>query len=508
MDHTLGRRHTGQIRRPGAYGALLLGALLLGACGGSDSAPVHAPPPTGSSSPPSPPEPAPPSLPPGTLIVEVLGEDGTPLPGVSITLNALPGDASSASTGLDGTASIETVPGPRTLRLRTPGLDTHRLHVNIPSGGEARYRVRMLPTARFAPAMLPARIQPGSLSADGTELTLELGLVANHSPGFDRPAFPGAVPPMSFGYCKSVIDRDTHQPQCEQLGDNQILALEYNEEGAPADIPPANVAMLLVDHNGDTQDADTRGHRWRAARYFAREFTARSGGGLLAVAAFSGGPEASVPFSPLLLPPPVGNAGDPSALFTSGAAPLQDMLNPDHFTSNGNRDTPEAIAAALQLMAAHAPQGSRALVVITGPLESDPDDATLSRLAELRATAGAEVVLVSRPLEYWSVGRPRLAALASALQATTIVANLPLGSAEFPIQDPDLGLVQAMELATAWLTGEPLPTLKVTYRVKSWSPELFRRGELLRSEVKFEAATDICPGFCDIVPVGFAARIP
>lgn len=157
-------------------------------------------------------------------------------------------------------------------------------------------------------------------------------------------------------------------------------------------------------------------------------------------------------------------------------------------------------------MASHAPGGTRALVVITGPLESVPDDGTLSRLADLRAAADARVVLVSRPLESSSVHRSRLATLALALDATTVVAGNPTDWIDPFASEPDLSLVQAMDLVAALLAGEPLCSLKVTLRVRATPDEPFRSGELLRKQVG--VSSNFCPFDCLEVPLVFAARIP
>jgi hypothetical protein len=498
----------GRLRKVAGASALLLGGCL-GA--GEESPLTYTPPPNSTlppiSSPPTAPPPAP-LAPSGTIVIEVLDEEGAPFPGVFVSVGSSPSLDATGTTSEDGTVRIVAEAGSQTAYLRSLPVDDRwlwtRLNVVVPEEGEAHYRLHMLPSSQVAPALLPAQVQPGSLSADGTELILEVGLVMTPSPGFTAPATYSKGPLLVFDHCWAILDENTGEARCYWESIHETLALEYDEVGTPAESPPANVAMLLVDHSGDTQAADSNGDRWRAARYFAREFTARSGGGLLAVAAFSGGPEASVPFSPLL-PPPMGNAADPATLFTSDADALQDMLDPDHFTSNGNRDTPEAIAAALQLMATHAPEGTRALVVITGPLESDPDDATLSRLAELRAAVGARVLLVSRPLEEQTVARARLAALATALEATTVVAGYPTDWPDY-YGETDNGQVQALELATAWLTGDPLPSLKATFRVRTTPDKPFRSGELLRSELQVESQE--CPMGCWMVPIAFAARIP
>ena len=164
----------------------------------------------------------------------------------------------------------------------------------------------------------------------------------------------------------------------------------------------------------------------------------------------------------------------------------------------------ESLQAAINVAAASAPSGNRAIVAMLGGGDDRDmsEAARWSALAALRqqrdATGIQSVLIVGAPT--WSTERLAVANLAAALHAPAISLGLSA------TQTWAAGSFAAFDLAADLIEGLPLPTLSAAFRVKAKSPTTFLAGTTLYGVVYVES--DHCPMGCAEVPLEFAVEIP
>lgn len=480
--------------------------LFSGCFGSSDPAyawPGNAPQPPGQSSPPPPP---PPPVERGTLEVHVTDEDDRPLRGFYVTVgNGMYRETDPVITDDSGRASLRVPLGPALITVRGHAHGSfHQETREIFQTDTTALRLRVLPDHRHTVALLPATVT----RAGPSELRVHLTVLAAKPRGFMQHSYGGIVPFLQWGDCWVSVDPATRNTGCE-YGNPQIhgvAAYSHDPKGAPASAATDPVVLLLVDQGLRASLADPHGHRWRAARFFASQFREGSRGGLLAAAGFSGAASSESPHAPLQLPPAALDGTQVATLFTADAAEQLDMLDANHYPGGEPSDTVAAVRNAIDLLGQHAPAGTRSLVVLTGPLEPEIDDATFASLASLRRESGVQVLLVSVGLPEGSEDRLPLAKLAAALQAPVIVAGYPTSWDAGANPESENGIIRAMGLAASYLTGESLPSIKASLILRHLTGSEFTPGTPIHQRAWVE--TDICPMGCALVPLDLFAIAP
>jgi hypothetical protein len=513
--------------------ALLLAAAAISGCGGGSDSNPNAPRPSG---PPATPvaEQTPPVTGTGTLTVAVTDVEGRPLVDayVNVFNRNQTATVGSWQTGSNGTVSIGSLPtAVRVYVHHDFGVSASYNDVAVaPQGNTLLSVIMQADRSRPTVALLPVSIKPGSVSDDRSELTLEVTLVASSAAPFTPAGYgdysPESTPALGLALgqwdkdgqrqCFVWLDRKRTEPSCgapwgsESSYTVSVERFTYDRNGTVPRLGtqgPASSALLLMDQSRRVAELDPDARRSFALRHFFERAIDRAQPESLSLAGFAGtdnSTSSGLPSQPLWLP-----LGEGSAFSTDGAVLKSGvgMLEP---YVGGTAPVFESLQAAINVAAASAPSGNRAIVAMLGGGDDRDmsDAARRSALAALRqqrdATGVQSVLIVGAPT--WSTERLAVADLAAALHAPAIslgLSHIPLG---FERRLWAAGSFAAFDLAADLIGGLPLPTLSAAFRVKAKSPTTFSAGTTLYGVVYVES--DSCPMGCAEVPLEFAVEIP
>jgi hypothetical protein len=379
-------------------------------------------------------------------------------------------------------------------------------------------------------ALLPVSIKPGSVSADRGELTLEVTLVASSAAPFTPAGYgdysPESTPSLGLALgqwdrdgqrqCFVWLDRMRIEPTCgtpwgsESPYTVSVERFTYDRDGSVPQLGtqgPARSALLLMDQSRRVAELDPGTRRSFALRRFIERVFDRGQLKSLSLAGFAGTSESApsaLPSQPLWLP--LG-AGSPFSTDVAVLKPVVGMLEP---YVGGTAPVFEAMQAAINVAAASAPSGNRAIVAMLGGGDDrDMSEAArrsaLAALGRQHAASGIQsVLIVGAPT--WSAERLAVAGVAAALHAPAISLGLAAADPRGAVQTWAAGSFAAFDLAADLIAGSPLPTLSAAFRVKAKSPATFSAGTTLYGVVYVES--DSCPMGCAEIPLEFAVEIP
>lgn len=508
--------------------ALLAAAVLIGSeiagCGGST--PPQQPAPTGTGTPP-----VSVATGTGTLTVSVTDPEGQPLAGASVNVFNVAQTATvgSAKTGTNGLATVGSVPAAARVYVHHEfGTSYRNTNVGVAQEGATFLEVTLQP-ARPQPtvALLPVSISPGSVSADRSELALEVTIVASAAAPFVPAGYgdysPRSTPSLGLALgdwdewgsprpCFVWLDRTRTAPSCgTPWGESPYtVSVEEFAYDAAGTVPvlavqsPTQSTMLVMDQSERVRDLDPAVRRSFAARHFIARVVTSSQWNSLAVAGFAGdgnGP-AALPERPLWVPRGSGTAfSTDRAVLEAGVGILEPLVG-------GSAPVFGALRAAFALTAAEAPSGNRAVVALLGGGDdSDMSDsarqAALAVLRQQRDDAGIQSILITAAPEAQRGERLALAELSAALRAPAISLGVTYDSSAHTWAS---GSFAALDLAADLIDGVPLPTLSAVFRVKADHPDAFPPGTTLHGAIYVESI--ICPMGCWEIPLEFAVEIP
>jgi hypothetical protein len=473
----------------------------------------------------------------GTLTVFLADIEGRPLVDASVTILTLPPRVvwiGSARTGTNGSVSFSAVPA--TVQMyanHEAGESYQRQDIAVAQEGATFLNVTMQP-GRGQPtaALLPVSIPAGSVSADRSELSLQVTVVASAAATF-VPAYygdytPESTPAISLAIeeptspyygerqCRVWLDRKLTVPTCggpwgESPYTVSVLEFEYDRAGSvPVLASPASVqsAMLVIDQSARVASLDPNAQRSFALRQFVSRNAARSVPRSLSPAGLAGDggqPPAVLPSRPLWWPFVAGTyfSSDP-AILTAAIAILEPL-------TGGTAPVFDALDLALATTTDEAPPGNRALVVMLGGgddsgLSTEEREQALAALGQQRDATGILSLLIAGASLAQPDERTALAELAATLRAPTIALGIFTDQSGNPVQSWTAGSFGALDLAADLLDGLPLPTLSATFRVTADAPDTFLSGAILHGVIYLESY--ICDWDCYELPIEFAVRIP
>ena len=510
--------------------AVLIGALMTG-CGGSSSSP--------------PPQQNPGTTNPGTtnvgavgtgtLTVSVADPDGRPLHDawVSVYNSTQNAQVGTARTGTNGLATIGSVPAAtRVYVTHAFGVPYRNVNLDVAQGRVTVLAVTLQPI-RPQPtvALLPVSISAGSVSADRSELTLEVTIVASPMAPFVPAGYgdysPASTPSLGLALgewdgggsprpCFVWLDGTRTLPSCGTPWGTSpytvsVEEFTYDRVGTVPRLAaqgPAQSAMLLMDQSGRVPDLDPDARRSFAAKQFIERAVADSQPISLSVAGFAGdgNDPTALPGRPLWVP--VGSG----TVFSTDRAALEAAVGILEPLVGGSAPVFEALEAALTLTAAQSLPGNRALVALLGGGDdgemSDAErQAALAALRQKRDAADIQAILIAGVPDTQRDERMALAELSSALRAPTVYLGVTQDSRSgFYAQTWASGLYAALDLAADLTDESLLPTLSAVFRVQANQPDAFAAGTTLRGALYIES--DICPMGCWEMPLEFAVEIP
>lgn len=459
----------------------------------------------------------------GVLAVTVRDEEGEPWVGANVSVSAEnPSWSDSLQTDARGTVTLRGVPPRVRVGVSDEGARAETRDMAVAQSGITELAVT-LSYSRNQPtvALLPVHVLPEQVSADRTELTLEVQLVAAKDA------------PFLSGYGLSVPGLSLQLGEWDEYGSGRQCWVHANEENgalgcgepwrpgvytvtleefhhdpkATQSIPgwgtPFGSALLLLEQSHRVALRDPDGRRMFAARRASERLL---GAGAVAVAGFAGpggdqAPPALLPVLPLWSP--LGEASAYSVDSPALAAATTTLLP----MSGGAAPVLSAWQAAMELVASYAPAGGRVLI---GALGGDDDSGisgverqlALDALRARRQQADIRSIVISGASYEQIADRRATAALAAALEAPLVA--LGFGSDWF---NPwPSGIFGALDLAADLALGVPLPTLSARFRVRSAEPGAFRSGDTLYGAVLVDSIT--CPMTCWEIPLEFAVAIP
>jgi hypothetical protein len=506
-----------------AAAAVLIGALLSG-CGGNSGSGVQTPQ--------NPATVTPPPSGTGTLTVAVADPEGRPLADALVTVSntAQTRSVGDNRTGSNGLATIDRVPATVMVSVNHEfGEYYQNKDVSVAQQGVTFLAVKLqAQRPRPTVALLPVSISPGSVSADRSELTLEVTVVASAARPF-APAGYGdystrSTPSMALALdeweayggrqCYVWLDGTHTVPLCgAPWGNRYTVSVEKFAYDPVGSVPilatqgPAASTMLVMDQSNRVAALDPGAKRSFAARQLiARAVTGSAQ--TLAVAGLAGGGNlaAALPEQPLWLPTGSGT------VYSTDRAALEGAISTLEPLVGGSAPVFDALQTALTLTATHAPPGNPAVIAVLGGGDDGArsDSARHEALAALRRQrddAGAQFIVIAGARDTDSAERLALADLAAALRAPAVslgVSRRPLSG--YYTQTWASGMYAAMDLAADLLDESPLPSLSASFRVKANQPDAFPAGATLHGAIFIE--TDICPMGCWEIPLEFAVEIP
>ena len=489
----------------------LLSLAALAACGGVGGGSTS----PGPSGAPSPSVPPPIAVGSGSLTVTVTDPYGKPLANATVTVfdgrqTTIVGTADSDQHGM---ATIDAVPTAALVSVTHP-LGYCRIELaDVRQTGPTALTATVQPASPVTVALLP--VKAGSVSADRTELELQVSVLASTVGHFVPASYgiygstPGPTPYLRLGDCVVWLDSSRVTPGCayETGGSVTVSDFTFDPVGIPA-APAAQgpfSALLVLDQSLRTAEYDPHGLRTLAAKHFVRRARSGAQADLVAVAGLAGpGGDASRP--PLLQHLPLWVPPVAPAVFTSDQFAQEAVVDSLEPLVGGTAPVFDALAAALTLTAEQAPAtGRRAVVALLGGgddsgLSESQRQAALASLSQQQADTGIQVVLIAGRLDEDSVERRNLAELAGALRAPIIYAGYPKDW-----RAPADGLYWAMDLAADLLAGSALPSLHAVFRVKSDQPGGFQSSPALQGTLWVES--NQCPMGCWELPLQFAVDI-
>jgi hypothetical protein len=499
-------------------GVVLLGCETSG-CGGS----------AGPSLPPEPGLAAPTGA--GTLTVSVEDPEGRPLADAFVYVSGTktPGGTPTSATGV---ATIGSVPARARLSVSHEFGEYYVTNVDVAQEGVTFLAVT-LQAGRPRPtvALLPVLIPTGSVSADRSELTLHVTIVASASAPFSPAAYGDSSSTPSLGLhlgqrdatdsrrqCFVWLDRTRTVPSCDTpWGESpytvSVEHFNYDRIGTVpmlAERGRARSAMLLMDQSARVSALDPGTRRSFAARRFIARAVTSSEPQSLSVAGLAGDSRdpaapASLPERPLWVP--LGAA----TVFSTDRAELEAAVAILEPLVGGSAPVFDALRAALTLTAVHAPPGNRAVIALLAGgddrISEAERPAALASLRRQRDDARIQSVLIGATPGGPHPDRLALAELAAALRAPAIFLGVKMASGSgFLAQTWGGGSYAALDLAADLIDGVPLPTLSAVFRVHANQPGAFAAGATLHGVLYLES--DICPMGCWELPLEFAVEIP
>jgi hypothetical protein len=469
----------------------------------------------------------------GTLTVSVADPEGRPLANafVSVFNPTQTGTVGTAETGSAGVATFDAVPAATKVSVvHEFGKYYAQDNVGVAQQGGTTFLAVTLEAGRPRPtvALLPVSISPASVSADRSELTLEVTVVASAAAPFAPAGYgdysPVSTPAMGLGLdpweewrgrdCVVWLDAKKTVPSCElTTSDRYTVHVEefaYDPVGSAPKLAiqgPAASAMLVLDQSGRVQGLDPSAKRSFAARQFIARTVSGSAPRPIAVAGFAGGGSgaAALPEQPLWVPAGGGTvfSTDPAAL-EAAVGILEPLVG-------GSAPVFDALETALRLTATQAPPGNRAVIALLGGGDDGvaSDSARQEALAALRRQrddTGIQSIVIAATPDAQNE-RVALADLAAALHAPAIALGVSIKPASgFYAQTWTAGVYAALDLAADLLAGSPLPSLSASFRLTAHQPNAFPAGATLRGAIFMES--DICPMGCWELPLEFSVEIP
>lgn len=466
----------------------------------------------------------------GTLTVAVTDGEGRPLADALVVVyNRTQTELfDSAETSTIGVATFDSVPAEvRVHVFHEFGESYLNASIDVAQQGSTFLAVTLQP-GRPQPtvALLPVSIPANSVSDDRSELTLQVSIVASASAHF-LPAGYGdysSVSTPSMGLAVGEIDEAAQRRQCFvwldrsrtipscgiPFGDESpytvsVQQFHYDPSGTAPTLAvhgPARSTMLLMDQSWRVAELDPSARRSFAARQFISRAVRSAQPESLSIAGFAG--DAGEPASPVSLPErPLWLPLGPGTVFSADGAILEAGVGILEPFVGGSAPVFDALQAAFNLTAAHAPPGNRAVVALLGG--GDDGDASasfrqaaLASLGRLRDDTGIQAIVIAAAPGVQISERLALAELAAAMHAPAISLGIH--------QTWGSGVYAALDLAADLLAGLPLPTLSAVFRLKANGPEAFPAGATLYGAVYLES--DICPMGCQEFPLEFAVQIP
>lgn len=469
----------------------------------------------------------------GTLTVTVTDTEGRPLAdaGVAIFTPSQSKIIGNTRTNSLGVATIESVPLQALVTVSHAfGEYYSNANVTVAQQGVTQMSVTMQP-ARPHPtvALLPVSILPGSISADRTELTLELTLVAASAAPFQPAGYgdysPESTPSLGLTLgqqedtgdrlCMVWLDRKRTAPACDAFSDSDgtyvvsVTRFTYDKIGSAPTLEvqgAARSALLIMDQSRRVAELDPTVRRSFALRRFIDRALSGPQPQSLSLAGFAGSSSSTtsmLPSQPHWLPLGAGNS------FSTDGSVLKAAVGTLEPYVGGSAPVFESLQAAINLVTAKAPAGNRAIVAMLGG--GDDRDMTeaarrsaLGALRQQRDTAGIQLMLIAGAPGSRKAERFAVADLAAALRAPSISLGIhPDSKSEQPWT---AGAFAAWDLAADLIQGVPLPTLSASFRIKAKPPAMFTAGTTLYGVIYVEA--DMCPMGCAEFPVEFAVEIP
>ena len=513
------------LRRSAAFAALVLPGLVMTGCGGS--ADPRPPPPQQAPSPPI-------AAGSGNLTVSVADPDGRPLAQalVSVFNPSQSATVGSASTGSNGLATIDSVPAAVIVSINHEfGQYYRNANVDVAQVGGTFLRVTLLPRRpRPTVALLPVEIEPGSLNADRSELTLRVAVVASASTPLVPASYgsAGSTPSLALAVGDTVTDSRRQcfvwldllrtAPSCgtpwgESPYTVSVEQFSYDPAGAvPVPVAQASVqsAMLVIDQSRRVSTLDPGAFRSFAARRFIERNLISSTPTNLSLTGLAGaGGDLATPVS--LPEPPLWSPLGGGAIFSTDRVVLESGVTILEPLVGGGSPVFEALKLAAAVTAANAPPGDRAVVALLGGgddgamSESQRNDA-LASLRQQRDDTGVRFIVVAAAPPDLRVEQQALAELAAALRAPKISLGVTQNLSDHLGQTWTSGSYAALDLAADLIDGLPLPTLSAAFRVTGNGAGAFPAGATVRGVVYVES--DICPMGCWEHALEFAVVVP
>ncbi len=449
---------------------------------------------------------------PGLLAVTVTTQDGEPLAEAEVAaLGTSQVWAQKADSSGKATLSL---PASSTVRVSVSHPLGHATTetLSVPGGSTIDVSIAVPPAIAFASVLLPVNLQPSAISADRKSADFGFSIFSR---AFTQSSYktPGPLaldtPLVRLGDCVVWLDSVRTKPDCSQWSDGTVNVTSFEFSAAGRRVYPESPAplatVLLLDQSNRAMDYDPWSLRRLAAQWFIHR--ARNGPitDLVAVAGFAG-PDAggmsapTLPLTPLWLPA----GGFSTTADRAGALEAVKALVP---RIGGGAPLFDALDASIRLLSSSSPATARRTIVAivgggdSGALSADQRQRRLASLRQLQQDANVEIILIPGELPEKSPERPLLAEIAEALHAPQIFAGLPKGWASWPN-----GLHTAMNIAADMLTGVPLQTIDVVFRLPARDPAGFVAGS--RYEGSLAVESDFCPMGCAEPPMNFSVVIP
>jgi len=461
--------------------------------------------------------------------VSVVDTEGRPLVDASVHVFG-PGQRSivgNSSTGANGLATIGAAPAAVLIHVDHPyGVHYLNSQVDVAQEGATFLQVIMQPARpRPTAALLPVSIPADSVSADRSELSLSVTVVASALSPFNpagygdysaksTPSLGLTLGDLNRRECFVWLDSKRTVPTCGTPwgASPYTVSVELFTYDPVGGVPmlgppePARTAMLIMDQSQRVAELDPRARRSYAARWFlARAARSHQQDGLSVIGLAGNGGDgrtALLPEQPLWLPYGTGKAySSDLSLVLPAVATLEPL-------AGGAAPVFDALQAAFKRVAAETPPEGRAVVALLGggddPSLSDAARAeALAALRQQRDQADIQPVLIVGAPESKRDDRAAIAELAAALHAPMVSLGAP---GFYPGHEWASGSYAGMDLAGDLINRVPLPSLSAVFRVKANESGAFPAGATLRGVLSLES--NLCAMGCEEFTIDFAVEIP